>query len=551
MVFVEYENEVDEESARVRALLEKLRIGAQVVVFWLASGHLNTYELIVNGNSQDMDWEIIVNEALRDEEWWDDLQMFRGDIDHMSSSQERTHLTHILDSTSGRRGIYNPHEELATFTGPLDSTYLGHSQHRPNMAMLTKLGVNVGMHTHHLIDSVLRKSVSRGADMIDATLSSEDDSATTDDDNDDEDDDIFGPQTAPSSSNPRQPLLSQKRPQPGSSHEYASETVRRRKSQSPLSERRGPKYGSTSTSAELGGAQSGGSWRADEETPKAPSGSGAGDSGAWSQFPSLRNPPLLTPGGSHRGRSVSPERAAMGASSGPPRPAISRQSSGVRFSSRPVPETTVTSEGDDSRIAFAESGAPTPKAERPPHSRQSSFNRGGFSSRPVPETRVTGGDDAPRTITFAEEPVYRSESAARSRAQSRQPSRQGSVNISRQSSYAIEGDANIDIPELLESYRHGGDGQQGESGSTYSTQSFALSFNDLPRRAQHLILNELMRQHSRDTGVIMTTLPVPSESTSASEVDTIGYLSDVEVLCNELPPTLMVLSNSMTVTVSL
>ena len=76
-------------------------------------------------------------------------------------------------------------------------------------------------------------------------------------------------------------------------------------------------------------------------------------------------------------------------------------------------------------------------------------------------------------------------------------------------------------------------------------------FNDLPSRAQHLILNELMRQNSGDSAVILTTLPIPEEGTSKSEEASLKYLSDIEVLCHELPPVLLVLSNNMTVTVSL
>ena len=39
-VFVEYETDVDEERGRVTTLLRNLRIEAEVMVFWLASGHL-------------------------------------------------------------------------------------------------------------------------------------------------------------------------------------------------------------------------------------------------------------------------------------------------------------------------------------------------------------------------------------------------------------------------------------------------------------------------------------------------------------------------------
>jgi potassium/chloride transporter 9 len=88
-------------------------------------------------------------------------------------------------------------------------------------------------------------------------------------------------------------------------------------------------------------------------------------------------------------------------------------------------------------------------------------------------------------------------------------------------------------------------------GSTYSTQALPLSFNDLPCRAQHLILNELMRKKSKQTAVMFTTLPSPVEGTSKSEEASRAYLGDLEVLCKGCPPVLMVHSNSMTVTMSL
>lgn len=88
-------------------------------------------------------------------------------------------------------------------------------------------------------------------------------------------------------------------------------------------------------------------------------------------------------------------------------------------------------------------------------------------------------------------------------------------------------------------------------GSTYSTQGIPISFNDLPCRAQHLILNELMRKESDDTAVMFTTLPSPVEGTSKSQEASAAYLADLEVLCRGCPPVLLVHSNSMTVTMSL
>ncbi|KAF8422922.1 amino acid permease-domain-containing protein [Tirmania nivea] len=105
-----------------------------------------------------------------------------------------------------------------------------------------------------------------------------------------------------------------------------------------------------------------------------------------------------------------------------------------------------------------------------------------------------------------------------------------------------------------------------------------ISFNDLPSKAQHLILNELMRQYSghqteehvvgygsigRDSGtrggggrggetaVMFTTLPAPMGGTWRSERESLEYLEGLELLTGGLPPTVLVHSNSLTVTTAL
>lgn len=98
--------------------------------------------------------------------------------------------------------------------------------------------------------------------------------------------------------------------------------------------------------------------------------------------------------------------------------------------------------------------------------------------------------------------------------------------------------------------------RQSPSGGTPATgypslASIPLSFNDLPCRAQHLILNELMRAHSSETAVLFTTLPSPTEGTWRDLVSSQSYLNDLDVLYVDLPPCLLVHSNSMTVTMNL
>jgi potassium/chloride transporter 9 len=557
MVFVEYESEVEEETARVQALLEKLRIEAEVKVFWLASGHLKTYEHIINGNTDDIDAQIIVSEALRDEGWWDELQTFRGQMGEMSASQEMSQIAHILDSTSGRPGLYNPHEETGTERRRSSvAAELAEMPKKPDITMLSKLGVSVGIHTHHLNDEVFEES--SGDEITD----SEGESSETDGE--------VMPFMAPHPPTPypfapgetgHQPAVPNSARRRGRSQKKASaEGSPKTATESDSLTTATPWYGTMSTSdtlrPEMATVVPLAAKRIPDISETVASPPAKAESGAIvederpAKFPSLGPldiPPFVAKDADtppRRSRSTSPSRKTGAAT--PVRPVVSRQASAVKFSSRPVPETTVT--GEDSRISFApqtpqnRSARETPRTERPSHSRQSSLGK--FSSRPVPEAKVTAGEGGARTITFAEQPVYHPSASS-----SRHHSRQGSQ-------FSYFGDAVYNIPDLKDSYKSGiktpeGGGSIGDGGSAYSTQSVALSFNDLPSRAQHLILNELMKQHSSDTAVLLSTLPIPSEGTCADEPATVQYLSDVELLCSELPPMIMVLSNNMTVTVSL
>ncbi|KAI5784931.1 amino acid permease-domain-containing protein [Pyronema domesticum] len=79
----------------------------------------------------------------------------------------------------------------------------------------------------------------------------------------------------------------------------------------------------------------------------------------------------------------------------------------------------------------------------------------------------------------------------------------------------------------------------------------SLSFNDFPSRAQHLILNELIRRYSDETAVIITTLPSPPPESYKSESLAVAYLEGLELLTEGLPPTLLVHSSSLCVTTEL
>lgn len=147
-----------------------------------------------------------------------------------------------------------------------------------------------------------------------------------------------------------------------------------------------------------------------------------------------------------------------------------------------------------------------------------------FTSEPVPVTKVASQEGAGPSIMFADDPHPRRQKAD-------------------------------EPPDFKETpgYQSGKDSSSSpKAASGYPTAAASpLSFNDLPSRAQHLILNDLISQNSDDTAVIFTTLPAPVEGTYKSETDSLRYISDLEVLIGGLPPTLLVQSNSMTVTTNL
>ena len=564
LVFVEYENEVEEETARVKALLDKLRIDAETHVFWLACGELHTYECIINGRCDDIETEIMVNDTLRDEDWWDELQRFRGRPDSMNASQEMNSLAAILDATSGRPGVYNPHadmEELAR-----RRTSIVDLPSRPSMVRLSRLGVHVGIHTHHLADEVFEEQI----DQLDHP---ESDIDMTDEDSPEDSDTERGWDSAPSDAGgadtepSTRPLLGTPRRKSVADVLAERQSVARKsKSKAPggileADEPSPVSYGtmgsetfvdgrpalavdpghSNSDSGRKRRARTGRSNMTPSATPT-PTQSGqrtpetvetvkpllraSQEGGA-----DIRTPTMQV---SYR-HSREPSIAhSFGAETPTPtlpvRPNMSRQSSAVRFTSRPMPETKTNVEDHQGpTIMFAETvsaGPAAPQSERPAFSRQSSAGR--FNSRLTTDQRLPGEEGQRNSLPG-----------------SRHHSRKGSAF----SDFRL--DQRVDIPELLGSYRFDPPKEGSEEGSSYSTQSIALSFNDLPSRAQHLILNELMRRNSADTALTLTTLPVPSDGTSLDEGATLGYLSDVEVLCNDLPPVLLMLSNSMTVTVGL
>lgn len=80
-----------------------------------------------------------------------------------------------------------------------------------------------------------------------------------------------------------------------------------------------------------------------------------------------------------------------------------------------------------------------------------------------------------------------------------------------------------------------------------------LTFNDLPAKGQHIILNELMRSNSLmdETAVIFSTLPAPVIGTHLDDDESFDYTNGLAIWLDKLPPVLLVNSQTVTVTTAL
>ncbi|SJX64671.1 related to Na-K-Cl cotransporter [Sporisorium reilianum f. sp. reilianum] len=88
--------------------------------------------------------------------------------------------------------------------------------------------------------------------------------------------------------------------------------------------------------------------------------------------------------------------------------------------------------------------------------------------------------------------------------------------------------------------------------SIYSTDLPVVSFNELPNKAQYLILNEVIRiNSSAATGVVLTALPAPEPGTSLDELKSLRYLEQLESLFSGGPPIMGVHAKTLTMTMSL
>lgn len=471
-VFVEYESDVEDEQERVTSLLENLRIEAQVLVFWLASGEVKSYQMIVNGVDVDEEIETQAEKVLEDEDWWADLKRLRGKVtsgeisavDHLSMGED-THWPSLSFQNHTREPSMVRFEGLRRL--------LRHGHRRRSFGNLSSLGVSLNMRTHRLDDDL----ISRHASHASASETSE--------------------------SSDTESLSSANADEGSEPDDEGSTTV----------------SASADNDAEEGNTVSEGNTRPSSRASK-------------KMVSSLLSSKKSSIASSRKSKDSKKIQGWYDTHPQPPSSALSRDNLNAFDMDNPLIDAgeppSITDEergrrGQSDTLHVEPTASQSISPGKRIHSRASS--RAKFSSSPVPIARLASNEGVGPSIMFAESPHPRRTEAPQAQAPQASPQQRSIYTRDPSTAAAASG-----YP---------------------SAAAVPLSFNDLPCRAQHLILNELITQQSEDTAVIFTTLPAPIEGTYKSESGSLAYVSDLEVLCGGLPPTLLVHSNSMTVTTNL
>lgn len=454
-VFVEYESDVDEERTRVTSLLENLRINAEVLVFYLASGKIKSYNLIVLGEEVDEETKKQVSQVLEDEDWWSDLQKIRGQV--RSGEMSALDALSLSDEPAWPPPSFTDRREPSAVRYNGLRKILSGPHRRSSYGNLSSMGVVPSMRTHRLDDDLVSRHASHRSDSDYEHSDTDDDYAS--EDADDEYNSEYQSEDLISSEG--QPTL----------HSSNSKNISSRKSSKKSSKRSSRRQSAASSL---------------QAAPK--------DSFSLS----YENDDNVSPG---RGR--------------------------------PTVRETDSTEG----LPDLSSPAQFNGMEAHNHGHRSSRTPSpSFSADPVPEPEINQDENAGPSIMFADQTHPRHQKSVNDL------NADGSKSIYTRASFAANEHGRS--PDGIQAFDYNGIGVN-------NNNSIPLSFNNLPCRAQHLILNELISQNSEEAAVIFTTLPAPSDGTWRSESDSLSYVTDLEVLTQGLGPVLMVHSNSMTVTTNL
>lgn len=514
IVFVELEEDVEEERSRINVLLERLRIKAEVLVMCLSSGDIEAYEIIVRGKK---DQTGRVTNVLSNLDWWQELQEAR--LEYEKTYGIIPDLSKPGTIPSGRLetlfnnpdNAYSLQDNGLTLSPSAFSKILKNQrQRRHTVSSLQQMGISFSMHTNKLLKSQMKHATDFFRDDVDE-YSSESDSAFTSTESD-------------SLSSSMQDLLATRHGSKGGlsllDNSHNSNVTDRF-----------PK-GTKKTSSTTGLEPLNFDKKNVSDGVSGPPESLLGSSSLTSGIAAGASSSTLATGGGYSSGYASDTSASRSGTSTPNTTGSRKNKSRPNFSGQAMPNTTVK-EIDDGRptIMFDKS---TQKKKKPLDKRNVTFETSAKESTP---------------LIGHKSPSYESTNPSNEDRGEEIKNEEATIGLFKNGYQfgSSNGDVrNSSINEENEDVEDDDDDDEDDD-----DQGAYLSFNDLPADAQHLILNDLMRKNSEDTAVIFSTLPAPSLGTHLSEEDSYQYVESLEVWCQNLPPTLLLHSQTITVTTAL
>ncbi|KAF5099307.1 hypothetical protein D0Z00_001711 [Geotrichum galactomycetum] len=532
VVFVEFEEDVEEEKYRIRILLERLRINAEILVTCLSGGSIEAYETIVHGSP---DKSGRVEKFLGKHEWWLELQDARKEWSNKYSSsnkptgyipQDRVEsLMHNVDANgigsvsvgAGGDSSAIKLKKSSTFfssTLPPASSFLSNRKRRHTISSLQQMGISgLNIQTNKIRKSELQSATDFYRDSDSSDSESDSEAIST------------------SASNPL-----------SSSFVNKADAVpihandRKRVSLS------APRFSLPNDSAL-------------KTKPTQ-------DSFKKSLDHSNQSDVVFTKKVVTGGTSVSPENSSLHKSL-LSIPSVSKLDSAKLDPSATRPSiSTVPSSASLRSASLLTSSA---KKRKP-----------NFSGLAMPNTRVDEADDGRPTIMFEKKRGNKVNSygsmsdlkkiggGSNSIAGARTVNERTpliSVDNNQTTSYSQRHSKASSIiseePEVTKKAvswnvdEAADDDEHEEHDEDPESQGAYLSFNHLPANAQHVILNDMMRTISKDSAVIFSTLPAPALGTHLSEEESWQYVESLDVWCQDLPPVILLHSQTMTVTTAL
>lgn len=527
VVFVEFEEDVEEERYRIKILLERLRINAEILVTCLSSGEIEAYETIVHGGP---DKSGRVERFLGKHEWWLELQDARKEWSSKYSSsnkptgyipQDRVESlmqnfdSNAIGSVSVGASMDSPARKVKksnTFfssTLPPASSFLQNRKRRHTISSLQQMGLSgLNFQTNKIRKSELQSATDFYRDSDSSDFESDSEAIATSASN--------SLSSFPTNNIPRRRQNSVSTPGFSLPNDSSFKTKHSIDSLKKFSENRNQSEamfnkkvlsGSTSVSPEKSILQK--SLKMTPSTSKLDS----------------------TKLNSHTPKAISTVSSStslkLGSEAAVPLSASSAKKRKPNFSGLAIPNTTVD-EADD--------GRPTIMFEKKRGSKVTSYgsvsnlNKLGNGSNSIAGARVNertpliSMDNDPNTSYLQHGRASNASSVINQELET--PQKVVSWNIDE----AVDDDEDEEDPENQGAY---------------------LSFNHLPANAQHVILNDMMRTISKNSAVIFSTLPAPALGTHLSEEESWQYVESLDVWCQDLPPVILYHSQTMTVTTAL